>query len=79
MIRRIAQPLPDMRSCNDRYGDCFTMPGPENVCCVVFSDPKALEIILTAINCDRIRRCPASAKPSSQPLLGAQSVIGLER
>ena len=43
---------------------------------VVFSDPKALEIILTGDNCQEFD-APGELNAILEPLLGAQSVIGL--
>lgn len=43
---------------------------------VVFSDPKALEIILTGDNCQEFDT-PGELNAILEPLLGAQSVIGL--
>jgi len=43
---------------------------------VVFSDPKALEIILTSDNCEEFD-APGELNVILEPLLGAQSVIGL--
>lgn len=77
LIHWIARPLSYMRSCNDRYGDCFTMNlGQKMSSAVVFSDPKALEIILTGDNCEEFD-APGELNAILEPLLGAQSVIGL--
>jgi len=78
LIHWIARPLSFMRSCSDRYGDCFTVKslGPRMSPAVVFSDPRALQIILTS---DDSEEFDASGERNVifEPLLGAQSVIGL--
>jgi cytochrome P450 family 110 len=44
----IAKPISFMRGCASRYGDCFTaMVGERMSPVVVFSNPQALQIILT--------------------------------
>jgi cytochrome P450 len=68
LIQWIANPLSFMRKCSERYGDCFTVDlGDKLSRAVVFSDPQSLQMILT---CDE-------SKVVLEPLLGAQSVIGL--
>jgi cytochrome P450 family 110 len=77
LIRWIAMPLSYMRRCNDRYGDCFTMNlGYRMPRTVVFSDPRALEIILTSPHSEEFE-APGELNAILEPLLGAQSVIGL--
>ena len=49
LIQWIASPLWFMRSCSERYGDCFTVYFGDNLSrTVVFSDPQVLKIILTS-------------------------------
>ena len=77
LIRWVAMPLLYMRSCNDRYGDCFTMNlGYRIPRTVVFSHPRALEIILTSPHSEEFD-APGDLNAILEPLLGAESVIGL--
>ena len=77
LIQWIARPLAFMRSCSDRYGDCFTINLGEKMSpAVVFSHPQALQIILTS---DDSKEFDASGERNVifEPFLGAQSVIAL--
>ena len=48
MLHWITMPFSFMRGCSDRYGDCFTAGIGEKLCPVVFfSNPQALQVILT--------------------------------
>jgi cytochrome P450 len=77
MLQWIATPFSFMRSCKDRYGDRFTVMfnrkfGP----LVFFSDPEALRVILTGDDSE-LFDTPGELNAAFEPLLGAQSVIGL--
>jgi cytochrome P450 family 110 len=77
MIQWIARPLSFMRSCSDRYGDCFTVYVSQKLSpSVFFSHPQALQIILTS---DDSKEFDASGERNAifEPFLGSQSVIGL--
>jgi cytochrome P450 len=77
LIQWIARPLSFLRRCRDRYGDCFTIQLGEKMSpAVVFSDPQALQIILSN---DESKDFNASGELNVifEPFLGAQSVIGL--
>ena len=77
LIQWIARPLSFMRSCSDRYGDCFTVYVSQKMSpTVVFSHPQALQIILTS---DDSKEFDASGERNAifEPFLGSQSVIGL--
>lgn len=77
LIHWIARPLSYMRSCSERYGDCFKMNlGYRVPAAVVFSHPRALETILTSDNSEEFD-APGDLNSILEPLLGAQSVIGL--
>jgi cytochrome P450 family 110 len=77
LIRWVATPLSYMRSCNERYGDCFIVKvGHGSRRTVIFSDPRALEIILTSPHSEGID-APGDLNGVLEPLLGAESVIGL--
>src|SRR5277367_421645 len=77
MLRWITTPFSFMRSCNDHYGDHFTVTfnqkfGP----LVFFTDPEALKVILTGDDSE-LFDAPGELNAAFEPLLGSQSVIGL--
>ena len=77
MLQWITTPFSFMRSCNHRYGDRFTVTfsqrfGP----LVFFSNPEALRVILTEDDAE-LFDAPGELNTALEPLLGAQSVIGL--
>src|SRR5215471_15664652 len=77
MLRWITRPFSFMRSCNHHYGDRFTVTfsrrfGP----LVFFSNPQALKVILTGDDSE-LFDAPGELNTAFEPLLGAQSVIGL--
>ena len=77
LIHWIVRPLSYMRSCSERYGDCFKMNlGYRVPAAVVFTHPRALEAILTSDNSEEFD-APGDLNSILEPLLGAQSVIGL--
>jgi cytochrome P450 len=77
MFQWITTPFSFMRSCNHHYGDRFTVTfnlkfGP----LVFFSNPEALKVILTGDD-SKLFDAPGELNTAFEPLLGAQSVIGL--
>ncbi len=77
MLQWIAKPLPFMRGCSHRYGDRFTVTLSQRLGPIVFfSDPEALRIILTGDDSE-LFDAPGELNVMLEPLLGAQSVIGL--
>jgi cytochrome P450 family 110 len=77
LIQWIANPFSFMRNCSERYGDCFTVYfGDKLSRAVVFSDPQSLQIILTSDESKEFD-APGELNVILEPLLGAQSVIGL--
>jgi cytochrome P450 family 110 len=77
LIQWIARPLSFMRSCAERYGDCFAIHLGQKVSrTVVFSHPQAMQIILSN---DDSKDFDASGDLNVifEPFLGLQSVIGL--
>ncbi len=77
MLQWIAKPLPFMRACSHRYGDRFTVTLSQRLGPIVFfSDPEALRIILTGDDSE-LFDAPGELNVMLEPLLGAQSVIGL--
>jgi cytochrome P450 len=47
MLNWIYRPIPFMRKCAQRYGDCFTICFPGNPPIIFFSDPEAIKEIFT--------------------------------
>ncbi len=77
MLQWIASPFSFMRDCKQRYGDCFTVALSAKLSRIVFvSDPQALQVILTGDNSE-LFDAPGELNATVEPLLGAQSVIGL--
>ena len=77
MVHWITMPFSFMQSCNDRYGDCFTAAIGEKFSPVVFfSNPQALQVILTNDDSEFFDS-PGELNAPFEPLLGTQSVIGL--
>jgi cytochrome P450 family 110 len=77
MLQWIASPFSFMRDCKRRYGDCFTVALSAKLSRIVFvSDPEALQVILTGDNSE-LFDAPGELNATVEPLLGAQSVIGL--
>jgi cytochrome P450 len=77
MLRWIATPFSLMRSCSHRYGESFTVTLNKRVPpFVFFSDPEALKVILTNDD-SQLFDAPGELNAVLEPLLGAQSVIGL--
>ena len=77
MLHWIAKPISFMRGCANRYGDCFTvMLGEKLAPVVVFSNPQALQIILTGDDSE-IFDASGELNALFEPFLGKQSVIGL--
>jgi cytochrome P450 len=77
MLQWITTPFSFMRSCKHHYGDRFTVTfnqkfGP----LVFFSNPEALKVILTGDDSE-LFDAPGELNAAFEPLLGAQSVIGL--
>ena len=70
-------PFSFMQSCNDRYGDCFTVALGQKLSPVVFfSNPQALQVILTSDDSE-LFDSPGELNALFEPFLGTQSVIGL--
>src|SRR6516225_6114047 len=77
MLHWITMPFSFMQACNDRYGDCFTAGIGEKLSPVVFfSNPQALQVILTNDDSEFFDS-PGELNAPFEPLLGTQSVIGL--
>jgi cytochrome P450 len=77
MLHWITMPFSFMRDCNDRYGDCFTAAIGQKMSPVVFfSDPQALQVILTSDDSE-LFDSPGELNALFEPFLGTQSLIGL--
>jgi cytochrome P450 family 110 len=77
MVQWIATPISFMRHCRSRFGDHFTVKLTRELPPVVFfSDPKALQVILTNDDSE-LFDAPGELNMLLQPLFGMQSVIGL--
>jgi cytochrome P450 family 110 len=77
LLQWIARPLSFMRSCAERYGDCFTVYVSQNMSpTVFFSHPEALQTILTSDDSKEFD-APGELNALFEPFLGSQSVIGL--
>jgi len=77
MLHWITMPFSFMRSCHNRYGDCFTAGiGHKFSPVVFFSNPQALQVILTNDDSE-LFDSPGELNAPFEPLLGTQSVIGL--
>ena len=77
MLHWITMPFSFMRGCKDRYGDPFTVSiGQKLPAVVFFSDPQALQVILTNDDSE-LFDSPGELNAILEPLLGTQSVIGL--
>jgi cytochrome P450 family 110 len=77
MLHWITMPFSFMQGCNDRYGDCFTAAIGQKLSPVVFfSNPKALQVILTSDDSE-LFDAPGELNALLEPFLGTQSVTGL--
>jgi cytochrome P450 family 110 len=77
MLQWITMPFSFMRGCNDRYGDRFTATvTPELTPIVFFSNPKALQVILSSDDSE-LFDSPGDQNAIFEPILGMQSLMGL--
>ncbi len=77
MLQWVTMPFSFMRGCSRRYGDRFTVTLSQRVGPIVFySNPEALQVILTGDDAG-LFDAPGELNALVEPLLGAQSVIGL--
>src|SRR5271166_545824 len=77
MLHWVTMPISFMRGCSHRYGDPFTATlSPKIPPVVFFSNPKALQVILTSDDSE-LFDAPGELNGLLEPLLGSQSVIGL--
>jgi cytochrome P450 len=77
MFQWITMPFAFMRGCSHHYGDRFTVRIGQRLGPIVFfSNPEALQVILTGDDSE-LFDAPGELNAVVEPLLGAQSVIGL--
>src|ERR1700692_3642104 len=77
MLHWITMPISFMRGCSHRYGDPFTATlSPKIPPVVFFSNPKALQVILTSDDSE-LFDAPGDLNALLEPLIGTQSVMGL--
>jgi cytochrome P450 family 110 len=78
MLQWITMPFSFKRGCSDRYGDRFTLTffGRKLPPVVFFSDPQALQVILTSDDSE-LFDSPGDLNALLKPLIGKQSVMGL--
>jgi len=78
MLQWITMPFSFMRGCSDRYGDRFTLTffSRKLPPVVFFSNPKALQVILTSDDSE-LFDSPGYLNALLEPLIGTQSVMGL--
>jgi cytochrome P450 len=77
MLQWITMPFSFMRTCSDRYGDSFTATlTPELTPIVFFSNPKALQVILSTDDSE-LFDSPGDQNAVFEPILGMQSLMGL--
>ena len=77
LLQWIATPISFMRRCRKRYGDQFTVKLARVLPPIVlFSDPKALQTILTSDESE-LFDAPGELNAVLQPLLGTQSLMAL--
>ena len=77
MLQWIMTPFSFMRRCSHRYGDRFTVTFSQRLGPIVFfSNPESLQVIFTGDDSE-LFDAPGELNAVVEPLLGAQSVIGL--
>ena len=77
MFQWVTTPFSFMRGCRRQYGDPFTVAFSRRLGPIVFfSNPEALQVILTGDDSE-LFDAPGDLNVVVEPLLGAQSVIGL--
>jgi cytochrome P450 family 110 len=77
MLQWVTRPFSFMRRCSRQFGDPFTVAFSQRLGPIVFfSNPEALQVILTGDDSE-LFDAPGELNVVVEPLLGAQSVIGL--
>jgi cytochrome P450 len=77
MLQWVTMPFSFMRRCRRQFGDPFTVAFSQKLGPIVFfSHPEALQVILTGDDSE-LFDAPGELNVVVEPLLGAQSVIGL--
>lgn len=71
----VYRPIPFMRACAHRYGDCFTIHFPNNPPIVFFSDPEGIKEIFTG---DPEKLPAGESRAILRPLVGQYSLLLLD-
>jgi cytochrome P450 len=71
----VYRPIPFMRACARRYGDCFTLRLPNNPPIVFFSDPEGIKEIFTG---DPEKLPAGESRAILRPLVGQYSLLLLD-
>jgi cytochrome P450 len=71
----VYRPVPFMRACARRYGDCFTLRLPNNPPIVFFSDPEGIKEIFTG---DPEKLPAGESRAILRPLVGQYSLLLLD-
>lgn len=71
----VYRPVPFMRACARRYGDCFTLRLPNNPPIVFFSDPEAIKEIFTG---DPEKLPAGESRAILRPVVGQHSLLLLD-
>lgn len=71
----VYRPIPFMRACARRYGDCFTLRLPNNPPIVFFSDPEAIKEIFTG---DPEKLPAGESRAILRPVVGQHSLLLLD-
>lgn len=75
LLNWVYRPIPFMRACARRYGDCFTLRLPNNPPIVFFSDPEAIKEIFTG---DPEKLPAGESRAILRPLVGQYSLLLLD-
>src|SRR3984893_4996780 len=78
MLQWITMPFSFLRGCSDRYGDGFTLTffSRKLPPVVFFSNPQALQVILTSDDSE-LFDSPGDLNALLEPLIGTESMMGL--
>jgi len=71
----VYRPIPFMRACARRYGDCFTLRLPNNPPIVFFSDPEGIKEIFTG---DPEKLPAGESRAILRPVVGQHSLLLLD-
>jgi len=75
LLNWVYRPVPFMRACAQRYGDCFTVRLPSNPPLIFFSDPEAIKEIFTG---DPEKMPAGESRGILRPVVGQHSLLVLD-